>query len=119
VANFPLLKTGAVAQYPLEIASGQASEVIRFSDGTDQRFPIRGRMLRRWRIDLTLLNEDELRALEAFFEAQLGAYSPFVFPDPYSGAPVAGCRFAADQLSTDYEGVDTGSMSLWVIETDG
>ncbi len=117
--TFPLLSTGAVTQYPLGIATGQSSQVIRFLDGTDQRFRMQGRMLRRWQIRLDLLNEDEIQALEAFFNSQLGAYSVFVFPDPYSGAGVPNCVFGADAFLSNYEGVDASSTSFWVVETNG
>jgi hypothetical protein len=117
--TFPFLSTGAVTQYPLGIATGQSSQVIRFLDGTDQRFRIQGRMLRRWQIRLDLLNESEIGALEAFFNSQLGTYSAFVFPDPCSGAEVPNCIFGADAFSSDYEGVDVSSASFWVVETNG
>lgn len=119
MATFPLLKTGAVTQYPLEATSGLGSQVIRFLDGTDQRYLLHGRMLRAWQIHLQLLDENEISALEAFFAAQSGAYFPFVFPDPYSGTNVPACRFAEDSLITDYEGTDNARSSFWVIETDG
>lgn len=119
MATFPSLKTGAVTQYPLEITTGQGSQVIRFLDGTDQRYLLHGRMLRAWQIHLELLDEDEISALEEFFNGQQGGYSKFVFPDPYSGTDVASCRFGGDVLLSDYEGVDSASTSFWVIETDG
>ena len=118
MANFPQLSTGAVTQYPLQITSGQASQVIRFLDGTDQRYRMQGRMLRQWQIKLNLLNEQEAQALASFFEAQLGDYSSFDFPDPYSGAAVPKCQFASSALATEFEAVDLSAASYWVIETN-
>jgi hypothetical protein len=117
--TFPLLSTGAVTQYPLGIAKGQSSQVIRFVDGADQRFQLQGRMLRRWQIRLDLLDDNEIAALEAFFDSQLGGYSAFIFPDPFSGTPVPNCIFGTDAFQSDYEGVDVSSTSFWVIETNG
>ncbi len=119
MANFPLLSTGAVTQYPLIVTTGQSSQVIRFLDGTDQRYLMHGRMLRQWQIRLELLNESEIQALEAFFAAQLGGYSTFIFPDPCSGAEVPNCRFAEDALVSGYEAADISGTSFWVIETNG
>ena len=119
MAIFPELSTGAITQYPLGITSGQESQLIRFLDGTDQRYSLRARALRQWRIQLTLLNENETRALEMFFADQLGSYSVFSFPDPYSGALVPNCRFGEDALQSDYVGVDEGSGSFWIVETNG
>jgi hypothetical protein len=117
--SFPLLSTGAVAQYPLGLVSGQDIQVIRFLDGSDQRYTMQARMLRRWQIRLDLLNEDEIQALEAFFVAQLGGYSTFVFPDPFSGTAVPNCRLAADAWLGEYVSVDNSQTSFWVVETYG
>ena len=93
MADFPLLSTGAVAQYPLATVSSQGTGVIRFVDGTDQRFSVQGRALRQWQIRLSLLNED--------------------------GALVPNCRFAASAFSSEYAGIDLTGTSFWVIETNG
>ena len=119
MAQFPSLNTGAVAQYPLTANTGQGAQVIRFIDGTDQRYQSQARMLRSWRIRLDLLNEDETSQLETFFIAQQGDYSTFVFPDPISGTPIPNCRFASAGLATEYAGIDAASIDFWVIETNG
>ncbi|HTU48143.1 MAG TPA: hypothetical protein VMF91_23990 [Bryobacteraceae bacterium] len=117
--SFPVLSSGAVTQYPAQIASGQGAQVIRFLDASDQRYLVQPRALRQWQIRLDLLNEGEIQGLEAFFVAQSGDYSPFSFPDPFSGATVPNCRLAAPGLVTEYVGVDVSSTSFWVIETNG
>ncbi len=119
MAIFPALSTGSVTQYPLEIKTGQESQLIRFLDGSDQRYSVRARTLRQWRIPLTLLNENETQALEMFFADQLGSYSVFSFPDPYSGTLVPNCRFGEDAFQSDYVGVDDGSGTVWIVETNG
>jgi hypothetical protein len=118
VANFPILSSGAVTQYPSPLTTGQAAQVIRFLDGSDQRYLAQGKMLRSWEIRLNLLNEIEVQLIEAFFTSQQGDYSPFVFPDPFTGSNVSNCRLGAAGLVSDYMGVDANATSFWVLETD-
>jgi hypothetical protein len=117
VADFPILKSGAVTQYPLSVTAGQGVRVIRFLDGSDQRYLVRGRSLRQWQIRLDLLDEREIQRIEAFFTDVQGDYSSFNFPDPLSGTSVPNCRLAAPGLVTEYVGVDSSATSFWVIET--
>jgi hypothetical protein len=119
MADFPILSSGAVTQYPALIAGGQGVQVIRFLDASDQRYLRQPRSFRQWQIRLDLLNESEIQQLEAFFTAQSGDYSPFTFPDPFSGEMVVNCRLAAPGFVTEYIGVDVSSTSFWVIETNG
>jgi hypothetical protein len=119
MASFPLLSTSAVTQYPAPLIVAQEAQVIRFLDGSDQRFLTHGRQYRRWQIRLDLLNEDELQRIEGFFDAQKGNYSLFTFPDPFTGAPAVNCRLGNPTLVTEYTGIDAGSTSFWVIETNG
>ncbi len=119
MAIFPTLSTGAVTQYPAVFADSQSVQVIRFSDSADQRFLMQGRTFRRWQIRLDLLNEEELAEIEGFFAAQQGDYGAFLFPDPVSGANVANCRLASPGFTSAYVGVDAGSISLVVMETNG
>lgn len=114
---FPSLSTGAVTQYPAAYVSRQAVQVIRFIDGSDQRYPTQGQALRQWQIRLDLLNEVEIAQLEAFFVAQQGDYGTFTFPDPFSGAQVSNCMLASPGLVTQYVGTDTCSTSLMIVET--
>jgi hypothetical protein len=119
MATFPLLSSNAVMQYPAPLARVRAGRIVRFIDGSEQRFIALGKTLRSWQIKLTLLNEQELGRIEAFFETQDGEYSLFDFPDPFSGATVPNCRFSAPTLATAYQATDVGAASFWVIETNG
>jgi hypothetical protein len=116
--DFPKLSSGAVAQYGSLMGSVWPAQVIRFLDGTDQRFLASGSTLRRWLIDLRLLNESEIAAIEAFFSSVSGEYLPFTFPDPISGVGVPNCRIGAPQLISEYQAVDIAATSLWVVETN-
>jgi hypothetical protein len=117
--TFPSLNTGAVAQYPLPVTFAWPVEVIRFIDGSDQRFLTRGNTLRAWHVQLSALSEDEIFAVEQFMEALQGQYSLFNFPDPYSGQPVANCRLGSNTLATEYLGVGLTATDFWVVETNG
>jgi hypothetical protein len=119
MATFPVLNSNAVIQYPAPLARIRAGRIVRFLDGSDQRFIALGKTLRSWQVNLTLLNEQELGQIEAFFDTQAGEYSLFDFPDPFSGATVPNCRFGAPTLVTGYQATDVGATSFWVIETNG
>jgi hypothetical protein len=114
-----MLSSGAISQYPAPLTTGQAAQVIRFLDGSDQRYLTQSKMLRSWEIQLDLLNEAEIQQIEAFFISQQGDYLSFVFPDPFTGSMVPNCRFGAPGLLSTYVAVDASSTSLWVIETHG
>ena len=119
MAMFPVLSSGAVAQYPVSLTLSQSVQVMRFLDGSDQRFLQQGRQYRRWRLNLDLLNESEMNQIQAFFVAQQGEYSVFDFPDPISNQIIPNCRLGTAGLVTDLLGIDKGSSTLWVIETNG
>jgi hypothetical protein len=117
--EFPILNSGAITQYGSPLGLSWSAQVIRFVDGTDQRFLSRGRSLRRWLIDLRLLNESEIAGVEAFFSSMGGEYSLFNFPDPIGGTSVSNCRIGAAELISQYQDVDIAATSLWVVETNG
>src|SRR4051794_29704383 len=119
MATFPTLSSGAITQHPLIAGVSQNTSVIRFMDGADQRFLLQGRQLRRWQIKLELLNDVEMDQLEAFFGLQQGPSSPFSFNDPVTGLAVPNCRIGVSELTTVYQGLDAGTASLWVMETNG
>jgi hypothetical protein len=116
---FPLLDSGAVTQYPATLNSNSAVGIVRFIDGADQRFLARGKTLRSWKIQLELLNENEIYRLERFFAGQQGDYSKFSFPDPFSGQLIPNCVYGSSELPTEYIAPDVSSTSFWVIETNG
>ena len=92
-------------------------EVIRFMDGSDQRYLTRGKPLRRWLIKLDELTEAELGQLEQFFESAQGNFGSFEFPDPFSGANIPNCRVANPYLLTEYAATGSGSVALMVEES--
>jgi len=116
MANFPTLKTGAVAQYPSDRSRGFSTQVLRFLDGSEQRFPGYAAQLRKWSIRLSLLDESELVNLEQFFESQGGRAGTFSFTDPWDGTVYPNCSFDSDSLTLGYGGVARGTTSVTVKE---
>ena len=99
MATFPaLLKTGAIAQYPLGRAAYMATQSVRFLDGSKQTYQLNGNGLRRWVLNLDLLDETELSAVISFAE-QTGT-GTFSFTDPVTGETAAKCVISGEQLST-------------------
>src|SRR4051812_49290997 len=107
---FPVLKTSAVTQYPLERSLRSSTQAIRFMDGSRQNFPILGRSLRRWFVRLDLLDEQELGELIAFADAQVG--TPFAYTDPMTGATVPRCVLSGEQFSVGMTGELSGHAQL-------
>lgn len=115
MANFPTLKTGAVAQYPSDLQQNFSTHVFRFLDGSEQRFPAYAAPIQRWVIRLDLLDESELTALQQFFVSEGGRAGTFSFTDPFSGSVVT-CMFDSDELDLDFAGVGNGTATIAIRE---
>lgn len=98
MAEFPTLSTGAVAQYPSAASVRYSTEVLRFVDGTEQRWPQAGAAVRTWTIHLSRVTEEEMAAIEEFFVSQQGRFGSFAFRDPFDGVVYGNCSFDADSL---------------------
>ncbi|MCC6857690.1 MAG: DUF2460 domain-containing protein [Bryobacterales bacterium] len=116
MATFPKLRTGAVMQYPAVTVTGYSNQVVRFVDGEEQRYRDSAGPLRRWKVDLALLDDGELASLEEFFEAQQGRYGTFTFTDPHDGREYSDCRLEEDQFTLELEGESRGKATLLVRE---
>jgi hypothetical protein len=116
VPSFPTLKTGAVAQYPSDRTRQFSTTVLRFLDGSEQRFRGYGAPLRRWTIRLELLDEVELAVVGTFFEAQGGRAGTFSFADPWDGTVYPNCSFGSDALGLEFGAQSRGKTSVTVQE---
>ena len=116
MAMFPTLKTGAVAQYPATRTLAFSTKVLRFIDGSEQRFREFKRPLRQWTIRLDLLDEDETAAVETFFQSEQGRAGSFTFTDPWDGTTYPDCSLDHDTVDIDAEGPDRGRVALVVRE---
>jgi hypothetical protein len=115
-AIFPALKTGAVTQYPATKSTQYSSFVLRFLDGSDQRYREYSTPLRRWTIQLNMLDETELNALDQFFNSQQGRFETFSFIDPWTQSTIPTCSMEQDVLNYELSGEMCGSTSLVVVE---
>ncbi|MEQ1886683.1 MAG: DUF2460 domain-containing protein [Bryobacteraceae bacterium] len=116
MAEFPRLKTDAIAQYPLERVTVFSNSLFRFIDGGEQRIPRYRAPMRRWRIELQLLDESEMAAIADFFELQHGRAGIFSFTDPWDGAVYPSCSFDADQAVLHSVAVSRGETALVIKE---
>ncbi len=96
MAQFPSLKTGAVAQYPSIKEYHFSTETRRFVDGSEQRYRDFGKCRQRWVINLSQLDESEIAELVDFFRSQQGRLGAFDFEDPWSQIVVLNCHFERD-----------------------
>ncbi|MFN0106533.1 MAG: DUF2460 domain-containing protein [Bryobacteraceae bacterium] len=112
--EFPKLKTGAVAQYPAQRTTRYSTRVMRFMDGSEQRYREFSGPLRRWVIELTTLDEEEMDALEAFFLAEQGGYGTFSFVDPWDDLEYADCSLENPDAFFDFTGFHDGRTTLVV-----
>ena len=114
MASFPTLKTGAVAQYPLQTSSRYASQTVQFLDGSRQRYRLQGSALRQWSIQLDNLDESELAAVLAFIEQ--GCLAPFSFTDPTTGETAAKCIVAGQKMNAGMKHEENGQATLVIEE---
>lgn len=112
---FPKLKSGAVAQYPVQRGSSFSTSVSRFLDSSEQRFRDYRGLRRRWVVRLSQLDETELQRLSEFFVAQQGRSETFDFEDPWTGSIVSGCRFEDDELMTVSDGEFAGATEVAIV----
>jgi hypothetical protein len=116
MSEFPLLKTGAVGQYPLERRIECSTEVLRFMDGGEQRFREYSSPLHRWLVRLDLLDDEEMARIEEFFGTEQGRSGSFTFTDPWDGSVYPSCSLDSDLLDLDHAEPERGRTMLIVRE---
>ena len=119
MATFPVLKTGAVAQYPATKSMRFQNQTIRFLDGSEQRYRDSEGPLHQWVIRLSELDEREMAAFEQFFQDNQGRLGSFAFTDPWDGTQYANCSLASDEMTLGSLAEMRGKTSLTVIENRG
>lgn len=116
MSDFPILKTGAVLQYPAEKETSFATQVVRFVDGSEQRFRSYQSPIHRWTIQLELLDQSELQSLGTFFRTQAGAAESFAFTDPWDGTKYTNCTLESSEAVLQLFDEVNGKTSLIVRE---
>ena len=100
-------------QYPADKTYGASTQVIRFLDGSEQRFRDYPQILHRWLVQLHLLDETEMNTLREFFRIQNGAAGQFSFTDPWDGMQYANCSLETDDMEEIY--LDAGSSQTALV----
>jgi uncharacterized protein DUF2460 len=116
MASFPKLKTGAVAQYPVSKGLRFQNQIVRFLDGTDQRYRDSGEVLHEWNIRLSELDEAEMTAVEQFFVDNQGRFGSFEFTDPWDSQLYPNCSIASDVLGLIAVAETRGTASIKIVE---
>jgi hypothetical protein len=116
MSSFPPLRTGAVAQYPASKFVRFRNQILRFVDGTDQRYRDSAGPLRMWQIRLDKLDEGEMANIEAFFAENQGSFRGFTFIDPWDGQVYPNCSLATDSLSLVSLSEMRGTAELKIVE---
>jgi len=113
---FPTLKTGAVMQYPATKSLRFNTDIIRFLDGTEQRYRDSPSAQHQWVIRLDLLDDAELATLDDFCISNQGRFGAFSFTDPWDGTVYPSCSFAADKFGFQLKAEMQGNMTVTVCE---
>jgi hypothetical protein len=113
---FPILKTGAVLQYPAQKGIQFSTAIVRYIDGSEQRFRTYATPLHRWMIRLDMLDESELHRLREFFRTEKGASGTFAFTDPWDGNVYQNCSIDEDEISETLVDESNGKTSMTIRE---
>ena len=114
MADFPILKTGAVAQDGLTIAVGFGTRVLRFAGGGEQRFRERRGPRRRWVIRLEMLTDEEASALGVFLDSRQGRHGSFSFFDPWSSVVYPDCSLEQDSQEIEMREHARTAATIWI-----
>ncbi len=114
--TFPILKTGAVMQYPARKDVQFSTTVVRFADGSEQRFRQYQAPLHRWVIQLTQLDESELSQVRQFVRTQSGASGTFEFVDPWDHTSYSSCSLENDEMQDTLLSDASGKTALTIRE---
>jgi len=102
--EFPLLKTGAVVQYPVRRLTAYSTQTLRFLDGGEQRFRLLDTPARKWVVHLSLLDDGEAAQLQQFFSRLQGSSGRFSFTDPWTAITHPNCSLELEELRLEFAG---------------
>ena len=114
MAAFPILQSGAVAQYPLRHSIIYPVFRHRFLDQRQQCFSVARSPRRQWQVQLSLLSERELGEIVSFLEAVRGRQISFSFTDPHDGTVHTNCVLDGDEWGIEEIDLVNGRTTLIV-----
>lgn len=114
MASFPTLRSGQVTMTPLTRASEFVTGVIRYRNGSEQRFVQRAE---RARFVLSFSNLDgyDVATLRDFWRSTKGAFDA-TWGITIDGVLYEGCAFEDDEFSVTESKAERYSVSLRVIQ---
>jgi hypothetical protein len=101
-------------QYPAGQVNRYSTQVSRFLDGSEQRYPEFGTAIRYWIVSLDHLTDGETRALQSFHTMQQGRTGSFPFTDPWDGTVYPDCSFAGDEYAVATADDDQSNLKLTI-----
>lgn len=116
MSTFPTLKTGAVVQYPASRNTQLATDIVKFIDGSEQRFRGYAQCYRRWLINCDALDETELHNIRTFVQEMNGAAGVFAFTDPWDTTVYEKCSIEGDVFTEALVGPMQGSTTIIIRE---
>lgn len=116
MSTYPTLKTGATAQYPATKTITYSSFVIRFLDGSDQRYRNYSSPLNKWLLPYAQLDDTEAAAMEQFFIQEQGQAGSFSFTDPWTQAQYGNCSLDQSSVGTQFKQEAQGATVMLVAE---
>jgi len=115
MAEFPVLKTGALAQDGLECGFRTRTRMLRYVDGGQQAVKTR-RTRKRWAVRLERLDERELALVSELVEEVRGGTNTFAFTDPRTGLRHETCRIEGGDFEAYLAGLGDGRTELKIVE---
>ena len=112
MSDFPVLKSGAVLQIPAVRSTTFSTDIVRFLDGTEQRFRDYAQPRHRWIVNLDRLDETEIQRIREFIRRQNGKVGIFSFTDPWDGTEYPHCSFEGTDITDTCGGPTRGRTSI-------
>jgi hypothetical protein len=114
--NLPSLQSGSTVQYPFVTSLRYSTGIIRFVDGSEQRFSHTRGVHRTWTVGLRDLNPSEIEAVAAF--ATSSDKQAFTFYDPVTGEVHSQCTLLAQPVTVEHADEQRAHLSLTIVEVE-
>lgn len=113
--QFPTLASGAYAQRGSSTTTKTRSRVLRYLDGSEQRYTVTPQQ-RYWTLHLDRITPEEARTIVNFYEQQRGMAGIFTFTDPWTGEVIQRCSFDLPACETQSLAENSCKMRLVIKE---